>query len=138
MPMFNFFKKKDKHADLIAAARGMMANDAFARTPATNNSTLSFQEIHRHRFIKKFLSVAEAEGENMVSNPRLGDKPVPFGFNNNQWRELLAEMQDGDELWTFRTSNESWENASNRSTQSKNYEGKTFEGNQTKIIRQAV
>ena len=98
----------------MAAARGMMANEAFARTPTTNNSTLSFQEIHRHRFIKKFLSVAEAEAENLVSNPRLGDKPVPFGFNNHQWRELLSEMKDGDELWTFRTSDESWDNGCGR------------------------
>ncbi len=112
--MFNFFKKKDKHADLIAAARGMMANEAFARTSATNNSTLSFQEIHRHRFIRKYTSVQEVENENMVTDSRLGDAPVPFGFNNHQWQELLSEMQNGDELWTFCTSDESWDNGCGR------------------------
>jgi hypothetical protein len=112
--MFNFFKKKEKPSGLMAAAREMMANEAFARTPTTNNSTLSFQEIHRHRFIRQYASVQEVEADNMVSNPRLGDKPVPFGFNNHQWQELLAEMQNGDELWTFCTSDESWDNGCGR------------------------
>jgi hypothetical protein len=112
--MFSFFKKKDKHADLIAAVRGMMANDALIDHRPKPTSTLSFQEVHRHRFIRKYASVQEAENENMVTDSRLGDVPVPFGFNNHQWRELLAEMQDGDELWTFTTSDESWDNGCGR------------------------
>jgi hypothetical protein len=39
---------------------------------------------------------------------------VPFGFSNHEWRELLTEMQDGDELWTFTTSDESWDNHAGR------------------------
>lgn len=112
--MFNIFKKKEKNADLIAAARGMMANDAFIDHQPKTTSTLSFQEIHRHRFIRKYVSVQEVENENMVTDSRLGDAPVPFGFNNHQWGELLAEMRDGDELWTFSTSDESWENGCGR------------------------
>ena len=112
--MFNFFKKKDKHADLIAAARGMMANDAFIDHRQKPTSTLSFQEVHRHRFIRKYVSVQEVENVNMVTDSRLGDAPVPFGFNNHQWGELLAEMRDGDELWTFSTSDESWDNGCGR------------------------
>ena len=113
--MFNFFKKKDKPSGLMEAVREMMANEAFIghRQPK-RTSTLSFQEIHRHRFIRKYASVQEAEAEKMVTDSRLGDKPVPFGFNNHRWRELLAEMQDGDELWTFTTSDESWENGCGR------------------------
>jgi len=63
-----------------------------------------------HKFLKKFTSVEEVANENMVTDPRLGDRPVPFGFCNDQWRELLAMMTDGDELWTFSTSEESWDN----------------------------
>jgi hypothetical protein len=58
--------------------------------------------------IKKYRSVQEAEAENMVTDPRLGDMPVPFGFTNDALRQLLGEMQDGDELWTFSSSDESW------------------------------
>lgn len=68
----------------------------------------------KHSFVKKYLSIEEAEKENMVTDTRLGDAPVPFGFNNHQWRELLAEMQEGDELWTFTTSKESWDNMAGR------------------------
>lgn len=34
----------------------------------------------------------------------LDGKPVPFGFANRDWRELLAVMQQGDELWEFSSS----------------------------------
>jgi hypothetical protein len=32
-----------------------------------------------------------------------------FGFQNGEWLEFIAKMQDGDELWTFTSSDESWE-----------------------------
>jgi hypothetical protein len=112
--MFNFFKKKDKYSALIAAVRGIMANDSLIQSRPNTSQTLTLQEVHRHRFIRKYLSVEEAENENMVTDPRLGDSPVPFGFSNHEWRELLAEMQDGDELWTFTTSDESWDNGCGR------------------------
>ena len=64
--------------------------------------------------LKKRYSVEEAEAENMVSDPRLGDSPVPFGFRNTEWCELVVKMQDGDQLWTFSTSDESWENLAGR------------------------
>ena len=107
--MFNIFKKKDKHAGLIAAVHKIMANDALIqhRLPMSEDAL-------EHRFIKKYLSIEEAEKEHMVTDSRLGDAPVPFGFSNNQWRELLAEMIDGDELWTFSTSDESWDNSCGR------------------------
>jgi hypothetical protein len=112
--MFNIFKKRDKYSALIAAARGIMANDSLIQPRPKTSQTLTLQEVHRHRFIRKYASIQEADNENMVTDPRLGDSPVPFGFSNHQWRELLAEMQDGDELWTFSTSDESWDNRCGR------------------------
>ena len=50
----------------------------------------------------------------MVTDARLGDAPVPFGFSNGDWSQLLAIMQDGDELWTFSTSEESWKHLAGR------------------------
>jgi hypothetical protein len=58
--------------------------------------------------LQKRVTVAEAEAAHMVKSDRLGPAPVPFGFQNDKWRALLAEMQDGDELWEFASSPESW------------------------------
>lgn len=54
------------------------------------------------------VTVAEAEADNMVQDDRLGPDPVPFGFDNDKWRGLMAQMQDGDELWEFVSPEESW------------------------------
>jgi hypothetical protein len=52
------------------------------------------------------VSIAEAEAEHMVTDKR--PEPVPFGFLNQEWKALLAQMIEGDELWLFRSSPESW------------------------------
>ena len=107
--MFNFFKKKARQDALIAAVR-----EAMARTPPGQDLRMMSPGALEHRFIKKYLSIEEAEKENMVTDPRFGGSPVPFGFSNNEWRDLLAEMRAGDELWTFSTSQESWDNRAGR------------------------
>jgi hypothetical protein len=66
-------------------------------------------------WLQKRLTVAEAEAAHMVRNDWLGPDPVPFGFVNGKWRALLAEMQDGDELWAFSSSQESWARLGGRS-----------------------
>src|SRR6266545_5119049 len=33
---------------------------------------------------------------------------VPFGYINGKWMTLRGKMTAGDELWIFRTSQESW------------------------------
>ncbi len=65
-------------------------------------------------WLQKRVTVAEAEAANMVESDRLGPDPVPFGFQNNEWRALLAQMQEGDELWEFCSSWESWQNLAGR------------------------
>jgi hypothetical protein len=107
--MFNFLKKRARQDALIAAVREMMA-----KSPPGQELRMMSPGALEHKFIKKYLSIGEAEKENMVNDPRLGDSPVPFGFSNSEWRELLAEMQHGDELWTFSTSDESWDNLAGR------------------------
>ncbi|MBM83630.1 MAG: hypothetical protein CMJ78_23985 [Planctomycetaceae bacterium] len=61
--------------------------------------------IDGHRVIRQ-LSVAEAEAEHEVV---IDGKPVPFGYSNARWRSLLAQFQDGDELWFSSSSNEDWD-----------------------------
>jgi hypothetical protein len=82
--------------NLMAAGAGL----ALAARPA--------QAARIKEWLQKRLTVAEAEAAHMVRNDWLGPDPVPFGFVNYKWRALLAEMQDGDELWEFSSSPEIW------------------------------
>jgi hypothetical protein len=59
-------------------------------------------------WLKKKITVSEAEAGHMVTVPKLGPSPVPFGFQNATWRAFVAKMQDSDELWTFSSGAESW------------------------------
>jgi hypothetical protein len=65
-------------------------------------------------WLQKRLTVAEAEASYMVKDDRLGPAAVPFGFQNDKWRALRAEMQEGDELWEFTSPPESWANLGGR------------------------
>jgi len=50
-------------------------------------------------------TVAETESARTVQNER----PSSPLFANDRWRAFLAQMQEGDELWTFCTPPETWE-----------------------------
>jgi hypothetical protein len=41
-------------------------------------------------------------------------KSIPFGFGNRLWREFVALMQEGDELWEFGSGDLSWQNLAGR------------------------
>jgi hypothetical protein len=57
-------------------------------------------------WLRRRVTVAEAEAAHMVRADSL--EPVPFGFLNGRWRELVASMAEGDELWEFRSPPDSW------------------------------
>ena len=40
--------------------------------------------------------------------------PIRFGFMNREWAELVASVQDGDELWEYCSSEHSWEHLAGR------------------------
>jgi hypothetical protein len=65
-------------------------------------------------WLQKRVTVAEVEAANGVRADRLGPDPVPFGFQNARWRELLAQMQEGDELWEFCSPEASWRQGAGR------------------------
>jgi hypothetical protein len=66
-------------------------------------------------WLTRRLTVDDAEAAHSVQDERLGPDPVPFGFINHRWRQLLARMTPGDELWEFSSSPESWANMAGRS-----------------------
>lgn len=60
------------------------------------------------------ITVAEAEAKNMVQHEQLGPDPIPFGFENARWQNLLDQMQEGDELWEYCSSPDSWRHLAGR------------------------
>lgn len=60
-------------------------------------------------WLKRKLTVEEAENLHMVKDDRLGPEPVPFGFLNESWKKLLSCIQVGDELWEFCSPKKTWE-----------------------------
>jgi hypothetical protein len=69
-------------------------------------------------WLQKPISVAEAE----TAYPGITDDRVksfpdaakPFGFKNTEWEALKAEIQPGDELWTFSSPPASWQGLAGR------------------------
>lgn len=62
-------------------------------------------------WLNQKITIEEAESRFMDQDDRLSPYPVPFGFFNHLWNELKAEMIEGDELWLFSSSRESWTNS---------------------------
>lgn len=60
------------------------------------------------KWLTKQLTLAEAEAKYSVQDDRLGESPLPFGFQSNEWSSLVAKIQEGDELWEFKSPPEHW------------------------------
>ena len=80
--------------------------------------------IPNERDQRRRVSVAEAEADYYAEVRQLfGSAPgrqdrneshartlqKPFGFQNEQWEALKAQMQPGDELWEFCSPKASWD-----------------------------
>ena len=67
---------------------------------------------------KKKVSVEQAEKENLVSIKTADGKKmrIPFGYCHQQWLDLLAKKQDGDELWVYESPPEAWEHLAGAET----------------------
>ena len=59
-------------------------------------------------------SIEHEAATNVVTDPRLGPDPVPFGFQHSLWKDLVAHFRPGDELWTYSSPAESWEHLAGR------------------------
>ena len=65
-------------------------------------------------WLQKKTTIEKAEQDHLVTDKRLGPKPVPFGFINARWEKFKAGIRTGDELWEFKSSDESWEKLAGR------------------------
>jgi hypothetical protein len=61
------------------------------------------------QWLQKRVTVQEAEDAHLVRDEDLGPDPVPFGFINDDWRKLLSQMKEGDQLWEFRSPPATWD-----------------------------
>lgn len=55
------------------------------------------------------ISVQEAEAKYMAD---VDGQDIPFGYAHNQWKKLLQQRRWRDELYEFRSQDESWESLS--------------------------
>jgi hypothetical protein len=63
----------------------------------------------RNAGIWRKTTVEQAEAAYMFpGDRRLGSRLVPFGPSHDEWKALLAQMVDGDELWEFWSPEMSW------------------------------
>lgn len=60
-------------------------------------------------WLRERLTVEEAESKHLVMDERLGPSPIPFGFCNEAWKDLLCKKQPGDEIWEFSSTKSSWQ-----------------------------
>jgi len=65
-------------------------------------------------WLQQRVTVEEAERAHLVVDDRLGPEPVPFGFQHEEWKQLIAQMDTGDDLWQFRSPPETWRNMCGR------------------------
>jgi hypothetical protein len=65
-------------------------------------------------WLTKKVTVAEAESAHLVRDDNLGPDPVPFGFMNQEWQQMIAGMQPGDELWEFSSPADTWQHLCGR------------------------
>ena len=63
----------------------------------------------RNEWLRQKVTVQEAEAMNLVINEKW-PQGLPFGYLSSGWQELLHKKQDGDEIWTYGSSEESWAN----------------------------
>lgn len=59
------------------------------------------------QWLQSKLSLEQVEAQNSVNG-------VPFGGLSDEWIGLKSQMIAGDEIWTFSSSDESWENLAGR------------------------
>lgn len=49
-------------------------------------------------------SIEQVESAEIVADPLSAVPSLPFGHLNKCWADLIAQMQSGDELWSFKTT----------------------------------
>jgi hypothetical protein len=76
---------------------------------------MSFEgEIVMKEWLQEQTTVEEAESEHLVKDESLGPNPVPFGFHYDLWLSFKKQIRQGDQIWRFCSSAETWEDLAGR------------------------
>ena len=60
-------------------------------------------------------SIHEIENMYKVTIEKAGKKEsIPFGYENDKWKELKLKIKNGDKIFEFTTGTASWENLAGR------------------------
>lgn len=84
------------------------------KSPPTTTIAQIPKDVIPKGWLKEKTTIEKAEQNHLVTDRRLGPKPVPFGFINARWEKFKAEIRNGDELWVFESPGESWEKLAGR------------------------
>ena len=68
----------------------------------------------RKEWLQEQTTLEQAEQDHLVRDERLGPNPIPFGFMHERWVRFKGQMKQGDELWKFSSSAESWQHLAGR------------------------
>jgi hypothetical protein len=83
-------------------------------SPSAPSTSRVLKDVIPKGWLKQKTTVEKAEQAHLVTDKRLGPKPVPFGFINARWEKFKAGIRPGDELWEFSSSRRSWEDLAGR------------------------
>ena len=100
---------------ILAASACAAERSAEPGPPNETPSTGEARDVIPKAWLERRTTVEEAERKHLVTDTRLGPKPVPFGFMNEQWIRFKGQLRDGDELWEFSSSADSWRHLAGRS-----------------------
>ncbi len=101
---------------LVMIAVGFIASGAWCQktSPPPPAPLQVSKDMIPKGWLKQKTTIEKAEQKHLVSDPRLGPKPVPFGFINDDWEKFKAGMRPGDELWEFESPPPSWADLAGR------------------------
>lgn len=58
--------------------------------------------------LQEMTTAEDAEREHMVKLEQLGPDPIPFGFQHARWVLFKKKIKQGDQLWKFGSTSDSW------------------------------
>lgn len=85
----------------------------FKERKASREEIKGYQTVpmSHQSWLQNQITQKEAEAEHMVE---IDGRKVPFGRMNLAWLSLLDNMQDGDKLYEFQSSDDSWQHLAGR------------------------
>lgn len=71
-------------------------------------------EARYHAEVLELLAMTAGGPHRLDDHPRADVLRRPFGFQNERWEALKAQMRPGDELWEFCSDPASWDSLMGR------------------------